>query len=67
MADKGVKFTNFYTPSSVCSPSRAGMLTGRSPSRLGISHVFLGNSPGGLALEEITLAEQLDNAVIHPP
>ncbi len=62
MADNGVKFTNFYTPSSVCSPSRAGMLTGRYPSRLGIGHVFMGNSPDGMALEEITLAEQLDNA-----
>ena len=38
------------------------MLTGRYPARLGISHAFPSDSPDGLALEEITLAEQLASA-----
>lgn len=36
MAAKGLKMTSFYSPSPVCSPSRAGLLTGRSPNRAGI-------------------------------
>src|SRR4051812_29370367 len=40
LADKGMKFTSFYSPSPVCSPTRAGLLTGRYPRRMGIDHVF---------------------------
>jgi arylsulfatase A len=36
MAEEGIKFTNFYSAAPVCSPSRAGLLTGRSPNRAGI-------------------------------
>ncbi len=36
MAESGIKFTNFYSAAPVCSPSRAGLLTGRSPNRAGI-------------------------------
>jgi len=35
IAQKGVKFTNGYTPYSVCSPSRAGFVTGRYQQRFG--------------------------------
>jgi len=36
LADEGIKLTNFYSPSPLCSPARAGFLTGRTPYRTGI-------------------------------
>ncbi|CAH8281508.1 arylsulfatase A [Mariniflexile fucanivorans] len=36
LAANGIKLTNFYSTAPVCSPSRAGLLTGRSPNRAGI-------------------------------
>ena len=41
MADEGVSLTSFYASSSVCSPSRAGLLTGRYPVRTLISTPLL--------------------------
>ena len=40
MANEGTLFTQFYVSSAVCSPSRAGIMTGQFPSRLGI-HDYL--------------------------
>lgn len=39
LAEAGTLFTHYYSPSSVCSPSRAAMLTGRYPPRAGLGHV----------------------------
>jgi len=36
MADDGARFTDFYSTAPVCSPSRVGLLTGRSPNRAGV-------------------------------
>lgn len=36
LAAQGIKFTQYYAPAPLCSPSRAGMLTGRTPYRTGI-------------------------------
>ena len=36
MAVQGIRFTNFYSSAPVCSPSRVGLLTGRSPNRAGV-------------------------------
>ncbi len=63
MAVEGQKWTNFYVGASVCTPSRAALLTGRLPVRSGMagakSRVLFPNSANGLPHEEITLAEQL--------
>jgi len=63
MANEGQKWTNFYVAASVCTPSRAALLTGRLPVRSGMasskSRVLFPNSVNGLPANEITLAEQL--------
>ncbi|MCX6327662.1 MAG: sulfatase [Bacteroidia bacterium] len=62
LAAKGLRFTDFHTAASICSPSRAAFLTGAYPQRCGLymgidpnreAHWFLGLNP-----DEITLAEQ---------
>ena len=59
MANEGMKFTEFYSASPVCSPSRAALLTGRIPQRMGINSVFFSRSFTGMPLEEITAANLL--------
>jgi arylsulfatase A-like enzyme len=59
IAAEGIKFTSFLSASPVCSPSRAGLLTGRMPQRLGINAVFFPESFTGMDPEEITVAEVL--------
>lgn len=53
MANDGVEFKRFYAASAVCSPTRASVLTGRNPERMGICYANCGH----LKKEEITLAE----------
>jgi arylsulfatase A-like enzyme len=59
LAKRGVRFTQFYSASAVCSPSRAGLLTGRYPIRAGLT----GNASsqpgtgGGMASAQVTMAE----------
>src|SRR5215467_6126550 len=59
MAAEGVRFTNFCAADSVCSPSRAALLTGRYPTRVGVPRVLFPNDQGGLNLDETTLADML--------
>jgi len=62
MAKGGIRFSEFYSASPVCSPSRAGLLTGRLPQRMGINSVFFPESFTGLPVDEITVAEVLRTA-----
>lgn len=59
IAARGAKFTDFYSASPVCSPSRAALLTGRLPIRMGIHHVFNETSYRGMPESELTIAELL--------
>lgn len=59
LARDGMTFTNYYAPSALCSPSRAGLLTGRTPYRTGIKSWIPEDSGVFLGDEEITLAEVL--------
>ncbi|PQV50208.1 arylsulfatase A-like enzyme [Jejuia pallidilutea] len=59
MASEGIKFTNFYSASSICSPSRAALLTGAYPQRIGVPEVLWPNIAGGLSSEETTIADML--------
>lgn len=70
LAAQGHVFTSAYTPNPVCSPTRAAILTGRYPSRIGITDWIPGSDPKNmpllgpedfheLPLEEVTIAETL--------
>jgi arylsulfatase A len=62
LAKEAVRFTDFYTGSCNCSPSRASLLTGRSATRVGIYNWRPGRSPMALRGSEVTLAELLRDA-----
>jgi len=62
LANDGLKLTNYYAPSALCSPSRAGVLTGRYPYRTGIESWIPKDSGVYLRSDEITLAEVLKSA-----
>lgn len=70
LASMGVRFTNAYTPNPVSSPTRAAIMTGKYPSRVGITDWIPGDDPKDrklmgpedlheLPLEEVTVAEIL--------
>ncbi len=63
MAAEGMKLTSFYVGASVCTPSRAALLTGRLPIRSGMCsdrrRVLFPDSAGGLPSAEVTIAEVL--------
>ncbi len=64
LAAEGMRFTDFYMASPVCSPSRGAMLTGCYPPRIGFGWfdnrwVLLPGHPMGLNPEEVTLAKLL--------
>ncbi len=65
MAEEGMRFTDFYSASGVCTPSRASLMTGCYPRRVNLHEDARGTlvlrpvSPKGLHPEEITIAEIL--------
>lgn len=59
LAGEGMKFTDCHAAAPNCSPSRAGMLTGRMPTRVGMYSYIPPNHPMHLRDEEVTIAELL--------
>ncbi|MFC1797055.1 sulfatase-like hydrolase/transferase [Pseudomonadota bacterium] len=60
LASEGIRLTQFYTSGNVCTPSRAGLLTGRYPIRSGLADRTLSiGDERGLMPQELTIAEQL--------
>ncbi len=64
MAAEGMKLTSFYSASPVCTPSRAALLTGSHPKRVGLAtgpvmRVLWPGEPWGLHADELTIAEIL--------
>mgnify|MGYP006285178939 CR=1 FL=1 len=66
LAAEGIRFTQFYVPATVCTPSRAGLLTGRYPKRSNLHKaVLFPFSDHGISPEEYTMAEMLKEADYH--
>ncbi|MDN5213637.1 sulfatase-like hydrolase/transferase [Fulvivirgaceae bacterium BMA12] len=61
LASEGIKFTDFHSNGTVCSPTRAALITGKYQQRTGISGVVTAKSHRdvGLPLDELTFAEAL--------
>ena len=71
LASEGLRFTNAYAACPVCSPTRASIMTGKYPARLGITNYLPGKHPlayskligtepvQNLPLEEVTIPEAL--------
>ncbi len=61
MAAEGMRFTDFYVAAPVCTPSRAALLTGKYPKRLGMAKgvLFPHSGDNGLDPNEITIADHL--------
>lgn len=63
MAEEGARLTSFYVAGNVCTPSRAALMTGSYPKRVGLaSGVFLAGDKNGLNPSEVTIAEVLKGA-----
>ena len=74
LAQTGIKFTNAYSSASICSPTRAAIMTGKYPARIGLTDFIPGNSPKNkplltpdnwqrfLPLDEITIAEKIKSS-----
>ncbi|MGB7343189.1 MAG: sulfatase-like hydrolase/transferase [Pirellulaceae bacterium] len=63
LASQGVRFTQMYSPSAICSASRAGLMTGRFPARAGVpGNVSSQQGHAGMPSSEITIAEMLRDA-----
>lgn len=60
LAQSGALFSDFYTAAPVCSPTRASILTGKYPARIGLTGIIPRVPP--LQREELTIAERLKSA-----
>ncbi len=63
LAATGVRFTQMYSPSAICSASRAGLMTGRFPARAGVpGNVADAEGTEGMPHSEVTIADMLQEA-----
>ena len=59
LAGQGIRFTDAYAPAPVCSPTRAALLTGQHPARVGIIDYLRPDADNGLSTRHVTIAEVL--------
>lgn len=65
LADEGLKFTDYHSNGSVCSPTRAALMTGRYQQRSGLEGVIYARGDTrqtGLAIDEVTIADMMKKA-----
>ncbi len=62
MAKGGIRFTDFYSTAPVCSPSRVGLLTGRSPNRAGVYDWIPPGRSVHMRASEVTIPQLLKKA-----
>ena len=62
LARDGMRFTDAYAAAPVCSPYRAGLLTGQYPARVGITDYLRPDSDNALSTDQLTVAEMLAGA-----
>jgi arylsulfatase A-like enzyme len=62
LAQQGMRFTDAYAPAPVCSPTRASLLTGQHPARVGILDYLRPDTDDGLSPDHVTMAEMLQQA-----
>ncbi len=61
LAASGVNFTRSYSANPVCSPTRAALMTGKAPQRVGITQ-WISSPKVSLDLSEVTIGEAFQNA-----
>jgi arylsulfatase A-like enzyme len=59
LATQGTRLTNFYVPQAVCTASRAGLMSGCYPNRVGLAGALNHTSTGGIQPREWLLPEML--------
>jgi len=62
MARQGMMFTDAYAAAPVCSPTRAALMTGQYPARVGMTNYLQPDSTNHLSTNHITIAEMLKGA-----
>ncbi|MFT3883550.1 MAG: sulfatase [Gemmatales bacterium] len=65
LAREGARFTNFYVAQAVCSASRAALLTGCYPNRIGILGALGPKAEHGISDQEVTIAQLLKTKGYH--
>ena len=65
LAKEGTRLTSFYAAQAVCSASRAALLTGCYPNRIGIHGAFMPKASNALDTSEVTIAEILKDIGYH--